>query len=121
VTTAGFSVLEGGSHIAAHADPNSGALRVQVPITVPGRPGECRIAIEDDVVAWEVGRGVLFDVTAPHEVWNDTAEDRILLLVETPMPLPFPLGAINGLVQRLFRFHPSHQAMARRVRAFAEA
>lgn len=116
MTTVGFSVLEGRGHIAGHADPNRGALRYQLPLVVPGSPGQCRIRVVNEVIAWREGRSVLFDLAAMHEAWNDTDENRVLLMVETTLPLPVPLSVLNRFVQRQYRFHPSHRDMAERVR-----
>lgn len=119
MTTVGFSVLEGHGHIGDHADPNRGALRYQLPLVVPGRPGDCRIRVVDEVIEWREGESVLFDVNVTHEVWNDSDEDRVLLMVETVMPLRFPLAVLNRFVQHQYRFHPSHREMPSRVAALA--
>ncbi|MCB1006633.1 MAG: aspartyl/asparaginyl beta-hydroxylase domain-containing protein [Acidimicrobiales bacterium] len=119
MTTVGFSVLEGHSHIADHADPNRGALRYQLPLVVPGDPGDCRIRVVDRVIEWREGESVLFDVNVMHEVWNDSDEDRVLLMVETAMPLRFPVSLLNRFVQHQYRYHPSHRGMAERVAALA--
>lgn len=119
MTTVGFSVLEGHGHIGDHADPNRGALRYQLPLIVPGSLGDCRIRVVDQVIEWQEGHSVLFDVAVLHEVWNDTDDDRVLLMVETIMPLKFPLAILNRFVQHQYRFHPSHRAMPDRVRALA--
>lgn len=119
MTTVGFSVLEGHGHIDDHADPNRGALRYQLPLVVPGAAGACRIRVGERVIEWHEGASVLFDVAVMHEVWNDTDEDRVLLMVETVMPLPFPVSLLNRFVQHQYRFHPSHRAMPDRVRALA--
>jgi hypothetical protein len=121
MSTIGFSVLTAGGHIAEHADPNHGSLRYQLPLVVPGGSGDCRIRIAGEDVALQEGRSVVFDVGAFHEVWNDTDADRVLLLAETSMPLRWPLGPVNRSVQWLQRYHPSHHALATRVRALAAA
>ncbi|MBL8774582.1 MAG: aspartyl/asparaginyl beta-hydroxylase domain-containing protein [Acidimicrobiales bacterium] len=121
MTTVGFSILEGGGHIGDHSDPNRGALRYQLPLVVPGEPGDCRIRVVDEVIEWQEGRSVLFDVNVMHEVWNDADDDRVLLMVETVMPLSFPLSLLNRFVQRQYRYHPSHRGMPERVAALARA
>jgi hypothetical protein len=99
MTTVGFSTLAGHSHIGRHADPNRGALRFQLPLVVPGAPGDCRIRVGEQTIDWEEGRSVLFDVAALHEVWNDADGVRVLLLVETLMPLRPPLSSVNRFAQ----------------------
>ena len=40
--------------------------------------------------SWAEGRVVVFDDMYPHEVWNDTGEDRIVLLLHVKRPEHFP-------------------------------
>ncbi len=117
MTTIGFSVLEPHSHIALHVGTNRGALRYQLPIVVPGEPGDCRIRISDEMVVWEKGKSVLFDLGAWHEAWNDAPGQRVLFMIETAMPLRAPLSWLNRIVQYQFRYFPSFRDMPDRVRA----
>jgi len=54
------------------------------------------------VAHWEEGRSVVFDDTYPHEVWNDTDEERVVLFVDFARPVRFPLSVLNEAVIRLF-------------------
>ncbi len=117
MTTVGFSVLEPHSHIALHVGTNRGALRYQLPVVVPGEPGDCRIRISDEMVVWHKGESVLFDLGAWHEAWNDASEQRVLFMIETAMPLRPPLSWLNRVVQYQFRYFPSFRDMPDRVRA----
>ncbi|HYF46494.1 MAG TPA: aspartyl/asparaginyl beta-hydroxylase domain-containing protein [Acidimicrobiales bacterium] len=116
MTTVGFSALEGHSHIAGHVGTNRGALRYQLPIVVPGEPGDCRIAIGDEMVVWQTGKSVIFDLGTWHEAWNDSDSRRVLFMIETEMPLRPPLRWLNRFVQYQYRFFPSFKAMPDRVR-----
>ena len=116
MTTLGFSALEARSHIAEHVGTNRGALRYQLPIMVPGEPGDCRIRIGDEMVVWREGESVVFDLGTLHEAWNDADGRRVLLMIETAMPLRFPLSSINRFVQYQYRFFPSFREMPDRVR-----
>lgn len=117
MTTVGFSVLEAHSHIALHAGTNGGALRYQLPVVVPGEPGDCRIKIGEETVVWEKGESVVFDLRVWHEAWNDAPAQRVLFMIETAMPLRPPLSWLNRIVQYQFRFFPSFRDMPDRVRA----
>lgn len=117
----GFSALDARSHLAAHVGPNRGAVRLQLPIIVPGALGDARIRIGDEIVAWEEGRAVVFDLSANHEAWNDTDEQRVLLMAELPMPLPFPQALVNRVAQHCYRWHPSFRGMVERARALSRA
>lgn len=120
VQTVGFSSLDPGSHIVAHRDPNPGALRYQLPLAVPGEPGQCRIRVLDEVIEWREGESVLFDLNRQHEVWNDTDGYRILMMLEIVMPLPFPLSVFNRFVQWSYRYFPSFRGAHERTRSLYE-
>jgi beta-hydroxylase len=60
---------------------------------------------ENDVV-WEDGKVVVFDDMFPHEVWNDTNEDRIILLLHIKRPLKFPGSALRDLFFAALRASP---------------
>ena len=95
--------------------PNRGALRFQLPIIVPGQPGDCRIRILDDVVVWKEGEAVVFDLAVEHEAWNDSDDLRVLLMVEIEQPLRFPLNLVNRTAQYCYRWHPSYRKMPTRI------
>jgi beta-hydroxylase len=116
VNSVGFTALDGHSHIEEHVGPNKGALRYQLPIIVPGQPGDCRIRILEEMVPWVEGQSLIFDLAVNHEAWNDSDELRVLLNFEVQTPLPFPLSLWNRGVQRLYRYHPSHRGQAQRMR-----
>jgi len=99
---AGFSVLEGGTHIPLHRGPNKGALRYQLGVRVPEPPGSCRIQVGDDLFLWEERKSLIFDHTVHHEAWNDAAEARYLLFVELLTPLPRSVAGLNRMTQRVF-------------------
>lgn len=111
----GFSVLEAHSHIAAHVGANRGALRLQVPIVVPGNDGDCRIRIGDEMVHWHEGEAIVFDLKVDHEAWNDADATRVLLMVEIAQPLPGPLALVNRAAQYSMRWHASYRGLPERI------
>ena len=42
--------------------------------------------VGDEFVTWDEGRTIVFDDTYHHEVWNDTDESRVILLVQFRRP-----------------------------------
>jgi len=114
----GFSALEPHSHIEPHVGPNRGALRFQLPLIVPGELGDCRIRVGDEMVRWEEGHAVVFDLSTNHEAWNDTDELRVLLMVELAMPLPLPWSWLNRWAQYCYRWHPAYRGMPDRIAEF---
>lgn len=99
--TAFFSILGPRKHIPEHRGPYNGVLRYHLGLIVPRQKEACRIRVDSDVAHWEEGRSVTFDDTYPHEVWNDTDEERVVLFVDFTRPLPFPVSVLNEAVIRL--------------------
>lgn len=100
--TAFFSILAPRKHIPEHRGPYSGVLRYHLGLVVPRHSEACRIRVGSEVTHWEAGRSVVFDDTYPHEVWNDTDEERVVLFVDFARPLWFPVAVLNEAVIRLF-------------------
>ncbi|GAX10630.1 aspartate beta-hydroxylase [Fistulifera solaris] len=88
-----FSTLHASSKIAAHTAPMNFRLRVHLPLQVPKhtlttttststeRPA-CGIRVGPVTRTWQEGKALVLDDSYEHEVWNDTAETRVLLLVD---------------------------------------
>ncbi len=87
--TAMFSILAPRSHIAAHRGVTKGFVRVHVGLIVPREAEHCRIRIGSEQRVWSPGRGFVFDDTYEHEVWNDTDEERVILLFDIDRPMRF--------------------------------
>ena len=51
--------------------------------------------LEDQMLRWDEGRMLVFDDTYYHEVWNDTDEQRVILLIQFRRPTG-PLGRLVG-------------------------
>lgn len=67
-----------------------GLLTWHLGLHVPTDPEKCRMRIADELVHWRAGQSFLFDDTYPHEVWNDTDDDRVILLVQIRRPMRWP-------------------------------
>ena len=78
-----FSLLKAGAHIAAHTGMINTRLICHLPLIVP--PG-CRFRVGDEVREWEEGKLLIFDDTIEHEAWNDSAEDRVVLIFDVWRP-----------------------------------
>jgi len=100
--TAFFSILAPRAHLAEHLGYYAGFLRFHLGLIVPREKEACRIRVGSEVAHWEEGRSLVFDDTYPHEVWNDTDEERVVLFVDFARPLPFLLSVLNDAVIRVF-------------------
>jgi aspartyl/asparaginyl beta-hydroxylase (cupin superfamily) len=118
--TAFFSILAGGKHIPAHRGPYKGLLRCHLGLSVPVPANSCRIRVDGTDAHWQEGKTLVFDDTLPHEVWNDSAEDRVVLFIDLMRPMRAPMSWINEAVMRLIRYSPYARGTAERFRRWYE-
>jgi beta-hydroxylase len=102
LNSAFFSILAPGTHIPAHRGVTKGLITCHLGLVVP-RDGDVRMRVHDRVVRWAEGETLVFDDTYQHEVWNDTAGTRVVLLIQFARPLRNPGRWIADLFLRLVR------------------
>ncbi|MEZ5830939.1 MAG: aspartyl/asparaginyl beta-hydroxylase domain-containing protein [Dongiaceae bacterium] len=100
LNTALFSILEPGAHIARHRGVTKHLLTCHLGLSVPADRENCRMQVDKHIVSWESGKCLAFDDTYKHEIWNDTPEVRIILLIQVKRPSRF----MGRLVGELFLF-----------------
>jgi aspartyl/asparaginyl beta-hydroxylase (cupin superfamily) len=116
VEVAFFSVLEPGAHLAAHRGAYKGLVRTHLGLVVPEPRERVRMKVGAETIVWEEGSAVTFDDTYRHEVWNDTTGVRVVLLIDTPRPLPPGPARMNWLIVRAARIAPMAFEAYRRLR-----
>lgn len=116
-----FSILEPGAHLAAHRGAYKGLIRAHLGLIVPEPRALVRMEVGQTTIHWEEGKCVVFDDTYKHEVWNDTASVRVVLLVDVPRPFPPMLAAVNKAALRMTRLTPFARAAHKRFRAWEKA
>jgi beta-hydroxylase len=116
VEVAFFSVLEPGAHLAAHRGAYKGLVRTHLGLMVPEPREAVRMKVGGEILVWEEGKAVTFDDTYRHEVWNDTDGVRVVLLIDTPRPLPPGPARMNWLILRGARIAPMAFEAYRRLR-----
>jgi ornithine lipid ester-linked acyl 2-hydroxylase len=84
-----FSILSPGFHIRAHRGVSKGILRVHLGLIIPKDREKCRIRVGDQIKVWGPGELFVFDDTYEHEVWNETDEERVILLFDFDRPMRF--------------------------------
>ncbi len=89
LNSAFFSILAPGTHIPEHRGVTKGLITCHLALVVP-RDGDVRMRVGGRVVRWAEGETLLFDDTYDHEVWNDTAGTRVVLLIQFERPLRNP-------------------------------
>jgi beta-hydroxylase len=96
LNSAFFSILKPGTHIPEHRGVTKGLITCHLGLVVP-KTGDCRMRVEDQILRWEEGKTLVFDDTYFHEVWNDSEETRVVLLIQTKRPTRFPGNLVGGL------------------------
>ena len=78
-----FSLLKAGARISPHTGMFNTRLICHLPLIVPQG---CRFRVGNEVREWEEGKLLIFDDTIEHEAWNDSDEDRIVLIFDIWRP-----------------------------------
>ncbi|OWK33862.1 aspartyl/asparaginyl beta-hydroxylase domain-containing protein [Sphingomonas dokdonensis] len=102
LSSAFFSLLAPGTHVPAHRGVSKGLVTCHLGLGVP-RDGDARMRVGRRVVRWAEGETLVFDDTFEHEVWNDTDEICLVLLLEFDRPLRNPGKWIANLVRQTAR------------------
>lgn len=90
-----FSILKPGTHIPAHTGVSKALLTCHLGLRVPKAREDCRMRVGEDYTRWSEGEAFVFDDMVNHEVWNDTDEVRIVLLVQFRRPMRL-VGRVLG-------------------------
>ncbi|MEV6282779.1 aspartyl/asparaginyl beta-hydroxylase domain-containing protein [Kribbella sp. NPDC051770] len=98
--TAFFSILGPGKHLPEHRGPYKGVVRYHLGLKIPEPASACGIRVGGITAHWQEGSSLVFDDTYPHEAWNKTGEDRVVLFVDVVRPLTFPYSLLNNLLLR---------------------
>ena len=78
-----FSRLGPGAHIPPHHGMLNARLICHLPLIVPEG---CGFRVGGETRKWEVGKLLVFDDSVEHEAWNDSDEDRIILIFDVWRP-----------------------------------
>jgi aspartate beta-hydroxylase len=78
-----YSVLRPGTHILPHRGVTNTPLVTHLPLIVPP---DCALRVAGEIHEWQEGRCVTFDDTYEHEAWNNSAETRVVLILDSWNP-----------------------------------
>jgi len=101
-----FSILLPGMHIKKHKGPTKSLVVCHLGVKIPAEASKCRIRVDDEIRPWQQGRVLVLDDTHEHEVWNDTDETRVVLLIHVRRPLRFPGSLVGKLIFNAIRLSP---------------
>jgi beta-hydroxylase len=101
-----YSVTLAGAHIPRHTGPTKAILTLHMGLIIPRNREDCRMQVGDHNVIWREGRVLIFDDMYPHEVWNDTNEDRVILMLHLKRLLRFPGSLLRDMLFAALRTSP---------------
>lgn len=115
-----FSVHEPGTHLPRHRGVTKGMITCHLGLKIPADADQCVIAVNDKPYRWKPGEFFVFDDTQYHEVWNDTDEDRIILLLHINRPMRAPGAWLQQAFFFLIRHSPFVQEALRNMESWTE-
>jgi beta-hydroxylase len=113
LNSAFFSILAPGARIPRHRGVTKCIITCHLGLIVPNDWRKCRMAVDDQMVHWREGECLVFDDTYYHEVWNETDETRVVLLVQFERPMRQPGRAIGRAFMGAVRRSPFVQEARR--------
>lgn len=118
IHTAWISILAPGYHIPPHSGVSKGILRAHLGLIVPREREKCRIRVGDQIRCWEPGRIFVIDDTYEHEVWNETDEERVVLLLDFNRPMRLGGRLVTWLFLQVMKLTAFYQEPKRNIRSF---
>jgi aspartyl/asparaginyl beta-hydroxylase (cupin superfamily) len=87
IENAFFSILAPGKFVPSHKGVTKGMIRVHLGLEIPEESERCTMTIDGIRCTWRRGDVLVFDDTHPHQVSNDTSEQRSVLLLDFQRPM----------------------------------
>jgi beta-hydroxylase len=116
--TAWFSILSPGYHIPAHRGVSKGILRAHLGLIIPREAEKCRMRVGDTINVWRPSEIFVFDDTYEHEVWNDTEDERVILLFDFDRPMRFWGRLVNRIFVNLMKLTAYYQEPKKNMQTF---
>jgi beta-hydroxylase len=120
LNSAFFSVLAPGRHIPPHRGLSKGQLRGHLALVVPRRGGRCWMEVDGQPIDWVEGKFFAFDDSRKHQVWNDTPEERVALIIDFERPMRWPGRLAYRVMWLMVRFSPYFRDGQRNQKAWDE-
>lgn len=125
-----FNVLEAGARINPHYGDTNCAIRFHLPLKVPGTLPSVGLQVGDEQRSWQTGGLLGFTDGYIHSAWNDSGEDRYILLLDVIRPAycqrksiicATVLGslAVQALFQHRLAWLQSHRRLLRLIHFMA--
>jgi aspartyl/asparaginyl beta-hydroxylase (cupin superfamily) len=78
-----LSLLRPGAHIPPHTGMVNCRYICHLPLVVPT---QCGFRVGDKTIEWQEGKVILFDDTVQHEAWNQSDQNRLVLIFDIWRP-----------------------------------
>ena len=118
IHTAFFSILAPGYHVPAHTGVTKGILRTHLGLIIPEEGEKCRIRVGDQFMNWENGKVFVIDDFYDHEVWNDSDEERVVLLLDFNRPMRPGGRLVTWLLLNAIKLSAFYQEPKNNLRGF---
>ena len=120
IQTAWFSILSPGYHIPPHTGVTKGIIRAHLGLMIPKQADKCWIRVGDKRMVWRPGEIFVFDDTYEHEVWNDTPDERVILLFDFDRPMRFWGRVLNKTFVNLLKLTAYYQEPKKNMVSFED-
>ncbi len=120
IQTAWFSILGPNYHIPAHRGVTKGILRAHLGLIIPSDAENCYLRVDDKIKVWRPGEIFVFDDTYEHEVFNNTNDERVILLFDFDRPMGFLGRTLNNAFVSLMKLTAYYQEPKKNMASFED-
>jgi ornithine lipid ester-linked acyl 2-hydroxylase len=120
IEIAWFSILSPGYHIPPHQGVTKGILRAHLGLIIPKNREKCRISVDGQIKHWKPGEIFVLDDTFEHEVWNDTEEERVILIFDFDRPMKRGGRALLRFFISAMKFTAFYQVPKKNLASFED-
>lgn len=86
VVNIGFNLLEPNGRIKPHCGDTNAVIRCHLGLVIPDKLFSCGIKVGNETRHWEKAKTLAFTDAFDHEAWNNTNQQRIILLFDVLKP-----------------------------------
>jgi ornithine lipid ester-linked acyl 2-hydroxylase len=115
IQSAWFSILSPGYHIPPHIGVSKGILRTHLGLIIPKDAEKCYLRVHDQIKVWRPGEIFVFDDTYEHEVYNNTPEERVVLIFDFDRPMRFWGRFVNKTFLGLMKMTAYYQEPKKKI------
>jgi ornithine lipid ester-linked acyl 2-hydroxylase len=115
-----FSILSPGYHIPPHQGVTKGILRAHLGLIIPTEQEKCRIRVDQQIKHWKPGEIFVLDDTYEHEVWNDTPDERVILIFDFDRPMKWRGRALLKFFIGAMKFTAFYQEPKKNLASFED-